>query len=136
MKHVSLSSSLYQLRGILKAAIDHCDAIQEPSAEIRSAITDYSLSCLSIEKVIELVGSSKTLNNPAAHHGRPLEQHLHDAQIAGRNIRDATATYHYACLGPKARTAANRFHDFTKCLLSNLSRIVAALNSAILLISM
>lgn len=136
MKHESLSSSLCQLRGVLKSAIDHCNSIRDASDEIQSAVTDYSLSCLSIEKVVELARSSESVDGSAARHGRLLEQHLRAAKIAGENIRNTTTTYHHACLGPKAKTGATRSREFTQSLLLNLSRIIAALNSAILLVSM
>lgn len=133
MKDVSLSSALSELRGILKAAIDHCDTIPDAPAEIRAAVIDHSLSFLGIEEVIELVRRSRHLASSTAHSYRLLEQHLRAAEAARRNIQNATATHRHTRLGLKASRVATRRKDFTLRLLSNLSRIVTALNSAILL---
>lgn len=136
MKHLSLSSGLIRLRGILKAAIDHCNAVQDLPAEIQSAVRDHSLSCLGIEEVIELVEKSQNPAISGVQHCRLLEQHLHAAEAAKRSIQNATVTYRQTRLGLKGKRSASRHHIFTASVLSNLSRIITALNSAILLVTM
>lgn len=136
MKSSKLSVALKILRRFLKAAIDHCDSLRETSDDLQAAILQYSLSCLSLEKVIDTVERSSKLQRTAAQDEIFLRSHLSAARDSFNQIKTVSCQARIVQLCPLPSGRNSLCGDLSKFLVSKLGRIAIAINSAVLLVSM
>lgn len=133
MPRTSLLNALQKSQNVLKAAILRCERLPDRSERLQTTILNYSLSCLSIEQIVDVVKKSAKLQQSTAKDSKLLEAHLKVAQNSLDHIPDVIAPS--TCITFKQRPR-QRCRNLSDYVLLHLYRIVTAVHATTLLVSL